>query len=163
MKTLHAIKPTTDSKLKWNEESERYELTLEYCKSEFEDNFRDDEELKRRIKRNTKVVYGFIRYRVASYNREIVKRVLNNTKEGRDFIFEMLTTQMDADVETAYNDLAKQPAINMANGQIIDRNQIWANQVSVETEQIFDDSDAYFGFRIGYQAPLPRNLLVFIK
>lgn len=163
MKTLHKIKPYSDSKLNWNEETQKYELTLQYCKREFDNNFADDEVLKKRIKENTRLIYRFIKYRVASFNRRVVDSVLTNTEEGRNFIFEMLSTQMSADVETGYNDLGKTPAINVANGQIIDRNQLWINQVTIETEQVFDSSDSYFGFRIGYQAPFPPIYFTFFK
>ena len=163
MKQLHKITPYSDEKLKWNEETQQYELTLEYCKNLFDDTFADDEVYKKRIKKNTRKIYRFITNRTYSRNRPVVKNVINKTQEGRDFILELLTTQMDADVQTGFNDLSEVPAVNVSNGQIIDRNELYRNQVSVDTEQIFDDSDAYFGFRIGYQAAFPPIYFVFFN
>ncbi len=163
MKQLHKIKPYSDNELVWNENTKQYELTLEYFKSNYDDNFADDEETKKRLKKNSRLIYRFIKYRTCSYNRRIVDKVINYTQEGRNFIKEMLSTQMESDVETAYNDLSKIPAINVANGQVIDRNLLHANEVSVPTEEIWDSSDDWFGFRLGYQAPYPPIYFVMFK
>lgn len=163
MKQLHIIKPHTDDELIWNEKTKQYELTLEYFKSNFEENFKDDEETKKRITQNSRLVYRFIRNRTCSYNRRIVNKIVNYTQEGREFIKEMLTTQMESDVETGYNDLSKIPTINVANGNVIDRNLLYANEVSVPTEEIWDSSDDWFGFRLGYQAPFPPIYYLMFK
>jgi len=163
MKQLHKIKPYSNKDLKWNEKTKQYELTLAYCKDLFDDNYADDGVLQKRIEKNSRLIYRWIRYRVYSRNRQIVANVINYTQEGRDFIKEMLTVQMEADSETGYNDLSKTPAVNVSNGQIIDRNQLWLNQVCVDAEQVFDSSDDYFGFRIGYQASFPPIYFVYFR
>lgn len=163
MKTLHKIKPYSDEDLIWNEKTKQYELTLEYFKANYDENFVDDEETKKRLHENSKLVYRFIKIRTCSYNRRIVNNVINFTQEGREFIKEMLSTQMEADVDSGYNDLSKQPAINLANGRDIDRALLSANEVSVPTEEIWDSSDDYFGFRLGYQAPFPAIYFVMFK
>lgn len=163
MKQLHKIQPYSDNDLTWNESTHQYELTLQYCKANFEDNFRDDGVLQKRIQKNSHKIYRFIKYRVYSRNRPIVNNVLNNTQEGREFIKEMLSAQMEADIETGFNDLSSTPAVNVANGQIIDRNELYRNQICVDAEQIFDSSDDYFGFRIGYQAAFPPIYFVLLK
>ena len=91
------------------------------------------------------------------------RSVLQNTEEGREFLFDILTTQLEADLETGYNDLSSSPAINLANGQVMDRNELYRNQICVDAEQIFDDSDRYFGFRIGYQCVFPQIYFTFFK
>lgn len=163
MKQLHKITPYSDSSLKWNEQTQQYELTIEYCKANFDSHFADDEVLKKRIKKNTRNVYRFIKYRTFSSNRPVVEKVLNYTEEGRKFILEMLSVQMEADNETGYNDLTGTPAINLSNGQVLDRNELYKNQLCVDAEEIFDSSDSWFGFRIGYQAPFPPIYFVFFK
>ncbi len=163
MKQLHKITPYTDEVLEWDEKAQQYILTLEYFKNNYDSVFVDDDTTKRRLKENSKLVYRFIKNRVHSRNRPIVHKVINYTQEGRDFIKEMLDTQMSADVQTGYNDLGKTPALNIANGQDLGRINIQQNLVSVETENCFDDSDYYFGFRIGYQASFPPIFFVMFK
>lgn len=163
MKQLQKITPYSDENLTWDDSTKKYYLTLEYCKANFDDNFADDEVLMKRIKMNTNLIYRFIKYRACSFNRRIIEKVVNYTQEGRDFLLEMLSAQMSADIETGYNDLSKTPAINVANGQVLDRNELYRNQLCVDAEQIFDSSDAWFGFRIGYQAPFPPIYFVMFK
>lgn len=163
MKQLHRIQPYSDSALEWNAEMQQYVLTIEYFKNNFDSVFADDGELVKRLKKNSRLIYRFIRNRTYSRNRPIVDKVLKNTQEGRNFIKEMLTTQIEADAETGFNDLSSTPAINVANGQVLDRHELERNQVSVDTEQVFDDSDAYFGFRIGYQAAFPPIYFMLLK
>lgn len=163
MKQLHKIKPETNEELRWDADHNQYVLTIEYFKNNFDSVFTDDEELRKRLEKNSRKIYRFIRNRVYSRNRPIVDKVINYTQEGRDFIKELLTTQIEADAETGFNDLSSTPAVNLSNGQVIDRNELYRNQVSVDTEQVFDDSDAYFGFRIGYQAAFPPIYFVLFK
>ena len=163
MKTLHKQTPFSDNKLEWNAETEQYEVAFQYCKANFDDNFIDDETLKKRIKKNSRKIYRYISNHTYSANRPIVNKVLNYTEEGRQFLFDILTIQMEADVETGFNDLSSTPAINVANGQIIERNELYRNQICVDAEQVFDDSDKYFGFRIGYQCPFPQIYFTLFK
>lgn len=163
MKTLHRIKPYPDNDLTWNEKTKQYELTLQYCKDNFDDNFRDDGVLQKRIIKNSRKIYRFIYYHVASFNKRVVDVVLNGTQEGRDFLKEILSVQMEADIETGFNDLSSTPAINLGNGKDIDRNELYRNQICVDAEQVFDTSDRWFGFRIGYQAPFPAIYFVHFK
>lgn len=163
MKYLTFIKPQSTDELDYDAKSHQYLLKIEYVKDQINVNYGDDEILKQRIKENTRLIYRYIKNHVHSYNRNLVNNVIENTKEGQEFIKEMLLTQLEADNETGYNDLSKSPAINIASNQVIDRNELYRNQVCVDVEQIFDDSDAYFGFRIGYQSPLPGYLFVYLR
>ena len=163
MKTLTKIKPYSDNSLTWNSETNQYELTIQYVKDNFEESYVDDGVLQKRIHKNSRKVYRAIKYRVYSRNRVLVEKLINGTEQGREFIKEMLSAQMEADVGTGYNDLSETPAINLANGQIIDRNELYRNQLCVDAEQVFDSSDDYFGFRIGYQAAFPPYFFVFFR
>lgn len=163
MKTLHKIKPYSDKTLFWNEETKQYELTIEYFKDNFDETYANDEVLTKRLKKNSRKIYRFIRNRTYSRNRPIVENVINLTEEGRNFIKEMLSVQIEADAQTGFNDLSETPAVNLSNGQVLDRNELYKNQICVDAEQVFDDSDSYFGFRIGYQAAFPPIYFTFFK
>lgn len=156
-------KPYNDENLTWNEKTGHYELTLEYVKDNFEITFKDDGVLKKRISKNSRKIYNFIYARGNSANKEIVDFVLNNSLNGRRFLLNVLHEQMEADLETAYNDLSSIPAINTATGQVIDRNQLVLNQISVDAEQIIQDSKGYFGFPIIYQGQLPYYYFIFFR
>ena len=162
MKNLTIINPYDDDNLIYNKESGRYELTPQYCKDNFETTFKDDNTLKRRIKRNSQVCYNFIRLHGALVNRPIINFFLNKTQEGRDFLLEILAAQMYADIETGYNDLMFQPAINF-NGQDKDRNAIRQNMLCVAAEEIYEASDDYFGIRISYQGQFPYQYFLYAK
>lgn len=162
MKNLTIIKPKDDDNLKFNPNTGRYELTLEYCKNNFDATFKNDQILQRRIKLNTQVVYTYINLHVASVNKGVVAFLLHRTQEGRDFLLELLSAQMYADIQTGYNDLLYQPAVNF-NGQDKDRNQIKTNALCVAAEQVFEESDNFFGIRIGYQGQFPTQLFIFVR
>lgn len=163
MKILKKIKPYTDNKLEWDEKTQQYSLTLEYCKNEFENTFADDGVLQKRIKKNTRKIYRYIYSHINSYNKPVVDGVLSKTQEGRDFILEMLSIQMEADIETGFNDLSNTPAINLSNNQVLDRNELIRNQICVDAEQVFDSSDRYFGFRLGYQSWYPYSFFTYYR
>ena len=163
MKNFTIIQPYTDEFLKWNEATQKYELTLEFVKLAMDVNFANDSITERRIKQNTKTVYNFIKYRCYSGNSAYIDVLLNKTEEGRRFIKDVLLCQFEADNETAYNDLVKQPAIDVASGKEIDRDKLWANQVSVETEQLVYSNESYFGFNIMVRYTFPPLLKVYLK
>ena len=107
MKNLTIIeKPYNDNNLVFDENTGRYELTLEYLKNENGGNvYADDETAKRRIKLNSRVVYKYIETHVANANRSVVSFLLHKTQEGRKFLFNILSEQQFADIATGYNDL----------------------------------------------------------
>ena len=161
MKTLTKIKPYSNEQMTWDEESQKYYLNIEYCKNEFEDTFRDDEVYKKRIKKNSKIVYRWINYHINSYNRPVVFGVLHGTQEGRKLLLDMLTSQMEADVQTGYNDLSSTPAINVSTGRKdFEREDLYGNQVTVDTQEIWESSADYVGFNLSYQAKYPYTLFV---
>jgi len=155
MKTLNTITPYSDNDLTFDESLGMYLLTIQKVKSVYDNNFQDDQTLLRRIKKNSRKVYNFIYYRGFSANKKAITFLLNRTKEGREFILNVLLEQMEADLESGYNDLSSSPAINVSNGQTIDREHLAQNQVSVDTEQLIENSTYYFGVPITLRAPFP--------
>lgn len=162
MKAFKFINHYDNDDLKWNENTGRYELTKEYCKNNFDNTYKNDGVLERRIKLNSQVVYNYIAMRVATVNKPVVNFLLNKTQEGRDFLLELLSAQQYADIQTGYNDLLFQPAINF-NGQDKDRNQIKQNSLCVAAEQILEESVNYFGVRITYQGQFPWPFFTLIR
>lgn len=152
---LNIKEPYDDDKMRFDNSAKRYVLTLEYAKAEFPDTFRDDGVLSKRLNKNSRKVYDFIYYRGASCNRSVVEFLINRTEQGREFILQVLAAQMEADAESGYNDLSSTPAINVSNGQVIDRNLLAQNQICVDAEQIIDGSASYFGQSIVSRTQFP--------
>lgn len=155
MKTLTIIKePYSDSKLDYNKNTGRYELTLAYLKDEFGPCYADDGIALQRIKLNSRVVYNYINLHTASFNRAVVNFLLTRTEEGRKFLLDILKEQQYADIQTGYNDLPYTPAISF-NGQDKDRQEIRKNTLCLAAEDIFLSSVDYFGLNIGYLGQFP--------
>ena len=162
MKALIFIKPYSDDKLTYDEMSNQYKLTVEYCKSLFESTFKNDQILERRIEKNSDKIYNFIFSRVNSSNKDVVEKILSSTEQGRNFMLKLLTTQMEADVQSGYNDLTLAPAVNVANGQVIPREELQRNQVIVDVEQLLNCSSRYLGINIWYAARFPQSVILYI-
>lgn len=163
MKNLNVTQPYSDKVLKFNELTSHYELTIEYVKATLGNNFKDDGELQKRITKNSRKIYNFIAGRSYSQNRPVVQFLLNRTQEGREYLKDLLFEQMEADSDSAFNNLSSTPAINVANGQVIDRQQQYANQISVDAEQKAYESETYFGCNILYQGLFPATYFVFVQ
>lgn len=162
MNRITPVAPYDDDKLVWNSTTQQYELKTSYVKGEFDVAFLNDDNqdtlLTKRIKKNSKVVYRFITSRVNSYNRILALKLLNRTEEGRQLIFNMLNAQMESDIDSGYNDLTGNTAINLSNGQIIPREELERNAVSVATELEWDNNQAYFGINLAYQGQFPQYI-----
>lgn len=154
--------PYSDDNLEWNPNSGRYELTLQFLKDQFGESYKNDEVAKRRLKLNSQVVYYYINAHVASWNREVVNFLLHKTEEGRKFLLEILSAQIYADLQTAYNDTMFISPINF-NGQDKDRNEIRRNALCLAAEDVFQNSDTFFGIRIGYQGQFPPFFYLFVR
>lgn len=147
-------KPYDDEKLIFNPNTQRYELTIQFLKTQVDTPYKNDEETFKRIRLNSQVVYNYIRSQVATWNRSVVEFLLNKTEQGRIFLFEILSAQQYADIQTGYNDTSFMPAINFT-GNDKNREDIKRNVLCVAAEQILNDSDAYFGVRINYRGQFP--------
>lgn len=163
MRNLHTIKPYSDDSLTYDENTDRYLLTRDYCKASFEMTLKNDLVLDREIERNTDNVYDFIFSRVNTQNQGIVNFLLNRTEEGRNLIKKALTYQMDANMESGFNSTGKVPLVNASNGQIIAREEVARNQVSVEVERLLNNSNLYLGVNIFYQGIFPSYFLRLYK
>lgn len=163
MNKITPVTPYSDDKLEWDANNGQYRLSLTYCQEEFEDTFKDSDILAQRIKKNSRIVYRFISSRVNSYNRLTALSLINKTEEGRRFIFELLRSQFESDVETGYNDLGNATAVNTSTGQIIPREEIARNIVSVATEDEWDNSQLYFGINLGYQGRFPQYYQIALR
>ena len=155
---ITTIKPYSDEKLYWNETTGRYELTFEYVKSNFTINYKTDAELRKRLSQTSRLIYNYLLYNCYTRNKAVVEWALNRTQKGRDFLFDVLVEQFEADNDSGYNDLSKISPINVSNGQVIERGTILANMISVNTEIVIDRNAEYFGFNILYQGQLPMIL-----
>lgn len=162
MKDLEIITPYNDSKLEWNPETKQYQLTLTYVKNLWEGEplpYKTDGMAKRRIKDTSQRVYSYFASHCASVNRGVVRLVLNRTEAGRNFLIRVLEAQMLSDMEYGSNDIVRVPIINTATGQVGDRDQYRLNSVSIETQQIIEDSINYVGFNLTYMGMFPPALL----
>lgn len=156
MKNLTIIdKPYDDEKLKFNNDTGRYELTLAFLKDEFGPVYGNDKVAERRIKLNSRVVYTYINFHVANCNRYIVNFLLHRTEEGRKFLLEILKEQQYADIQTGYNDLLYQPAISFSGNNDKDRNEVRKNSLCIAAEEVFQNSPLYFGVNISFQGQFP--------
>ena len=153
---LTVINIYDDDKLVYNPSTARYELSIAYVRNEFGENFQDDAAMQKRITKNSRRVYNYIYTHGHHANKEVVTFLLNNTKEGREFLFDVLSMQMEADAENGFNDLTLNPTINVINGQKVgDRYDYRQNLVTVDVEDKIDASSSYFGVSIVAQVPYP--------
>lgn len=160
---MKTIQPFTDKNLIWDEDEKKYFLTREYVNANFENPFNDDGILDRRIRKNTRVIYNYIYSRSNKRNREVIDFVLSRTEEGRKVVLELLSTQLEADLESAYNDLNDQPLINLKSGQIVDRNAVRQNRISPATEDVLEASIGILGINLLYAAQYPISVYLWMK
>lgn len=156
--------PYNDDVLEWNSEIERYQLKLSYVKS-LRDvmPYKNDRTTQQRIKQTSLRVYNYIFNHSNTANRAVVNFLLKRTENGRKFLKEVLTAQIEADMEYGYNDLMVRPVINAVSGQEGDRDNFRLNAISLECEEIINDSVGYFGFNICYLPVYPWSLFTMVR
>ena len=141
--TLQILAPFNDELLTFDRVNNRYELTMSMAKTIINGNpFKDDAVLKQRLKKNSLVVYNYIYSRGNSYNNKYTQFILNNTKQGRAFIYQCLESQIMADALSGYNDLGDQNLIDLNRNQTINREKVVVSQVSVNTQMLIENSQA---------------------
>jgi hypothetical protein len=155
MKLNIHTEPINDNKLVYNEKTKQYELTLEEVKEHFEISFNDDKVLEQRIKKNSRAVYLYIKTIGNPANDKLVKWFITYTEEGREYIYDALMSQIEADLTTGFNSIVDQPRINLKTGHIIPEDEFVKSIVSVGTMQILESSEAYVGINLLYRAKLP--------
>ena len=142
-------KPQDNEFLEWNEDTGRYQLKLAYVKTLTDVlPYKNDRVAQQRIKQTSLRVYNYIVNHSNSANRPVIDFLLNKTENGRKFLKEVLTSQMEADMEYGYNDLMVRPVINAQTGQEGNRDNFRLNSISLETEELINDSVGYFGFNL---------------
>ncbi len=142
---MEKIMPYSDEKMLYNETTKQYELQLAWVKSNFGNPFADDGVLEQRIKRNTRKVYNYIFSHGYSGNRKAITAIINHTNEYREYIYDALFSEMEADLASGYND----QDLYVARSKD-DRDLQFANQVSVGTENILKSSNGYGGLNLLY-------------
>lgn len=154
------LEPKTDEEMEWD--GYMYILTRAYCKKHFDIAYRDDGALDKRRKKNSRVVYNALRERLNSNNVLMGLFLINETDSGRKFIKDVLTEQMDADIQNGYNDLGITSPINVANGQVMDKNAIRTNILCQSAEMLVDNSSMYFHFNAFMSFYYPWNIKAII-
>ena len=152
-------KPQDNEFLEWNKDTDRYQLKLSYVK-ELRDilPYKSDRVAQTRIKQTSLRVYNYIYNHSNSANRQVLTFLLNKTENGRKFLKEVLTSQIEADMDYGYNDLMVRPAINATTNSVLNRDEVRLNAISLETEEIINDSVGYFGFNLCVLIPFPWSL-----
>lgn len=157
-KSMNTIEAMTDNDMAY--ENGRYHLTLSYLKDSVEgakDAF-DDAKLLIRSKKNSRMIYNWIRAHCHSSNWKIAQFLINKTEEGKNLLKDALTAQMEADLMSGFNDLG-----NMPTDGKLKREEILEGQLCVEAEQILEGSTAELGVNILSMAPYPICLINAIR
>lgn len=154
MNTLKIIEPFDDDALKFDKVNDRYELTISYTTNLVKNPYTDTNEMQRRIKLNSMIVYNYIYNHGNTNNKKYTRFILNHTEQGRKFILQCLESQIIADSKSGLNDLGSENLVDMNNGNIIDRDKIRENLVSVNTEELIVNSKADLcGYNVICQMP----------
>ena len=153
MKITILQQPKNDEDIKFNQKTGRYELTIKCVNENFVNNFKDDGILQKRITLCSRTIYNYIFSVANSYNKSVIDFMLHRTKEGRNFLYDMMFEQMMADLETGYSSTPYMPSVNVSNGQVIDRNILRQDRVCIAAEDIADRSSNYFGFNLLTSVP----------
>jgi len=164
MENLTILKnPYDDEVLVFNNETGRYELTLEETKKLFDVMpTKNDSILRRRIKDNSRLIYQYLVNHSCTANRQVINFMINRTEQGRKFIHDVLIAQIESDLEFGTNSLGKIPTVNIQSGQVADRYAVRENMVCLNAESVIDDSVNYFGFNICYMQPYPSGIFMFV-
>lgn len=150
------IEPYTDKDMEWD--GNRYVLTIAYIKDNFEVTYKDDGTLDKRRALNSKIVYKELKKRLNPNNVDYAMHVFNETAEGRRFILDVLSEQMQADLKNGYNDMGYMSPIDFAKGQAMDKNDIEKNLLCPSAEDIVDVSTDYFPFNVFTAYAYPWNV-----
>lgn len=137
------IQPYSDDRMLYNEETKQYELKLSWVKANYGNPYNDDNTLSVRIKRNTRKVYNYIFSHGFSGNRKAILAIINHTEEYRQYIFDALSSQIEADLASGYNDQD-----HFVARSVDERNMQLINQVSAETETVLKSAMGYGGINL---------------
>lgn len=153
---MEKITPYSDEKMLYNETTNQYELKLSWVKDNFGNNFSDDGVLEQRIKKNTRKVLNYIYSHSYGGNRKIINAIILHTEEYREFIYDALFSQMEADLNGGYND--QDLYVPQSREE---RDVQYLNQVSTGTQNILESSIGYGGINLLYMGCF--NYLVYLE
>lgn len=120
--------------------------------------------MQKRITKNSRTVYNYLMSKTHSQNKSVVNFFLNKTEMGRKFLLDILSAQMESDLEFGTNDLGITPLVNTTNGQIIDRTRVMQNILCISAEQVLDNSTSYFGgINLFVAVLLPYSYFKFVR
>lgn len=140
---MNKIEPYSDEKMLYNTDTNQYELQLAWVKDNFGNPFVDDNVLSQRIKRNTRKVYNYIFSHGYSGNRKAITAIINHTEEYRQYIYDALFSQMEADLASGFNDQ------DLYVGKTKDERYLQhLNEVNTATENILKSSNGYGGINL---------------
>lgn len=153
---MEKITPYSDEKMLYNETTNQYELKLSWVKDNFGNTFSDDGVLEQRIKKNTRKVLNYIYSHSYGGNRKIINAIILHTEEYREFIYDALFSQMEADLNGGYND--QDLYVPQSREE---RDVQYLNQVSTGTQNILESSIGYGGINLLYMGCF--NYLVYLE
>lgn len=131
--TLKVIEPYDSDTMIYDKNTHRYILTLTSIEKA-NGRYSNDGVATQRLLEMSNNVYLYIYSNASQSNRYYIEFIISCTKQGRDFIEQVLTEQLYADLESRQNDICKQTAIDFQSGRIIDRQVIKANRICVNAE-----------------------------
>jgi len=159
MKYTVLQEPYKDNDIEFDKTVGLYVLTKNYAKANFEITYRDDSVLGRRLKKISRAIHYYILWKTIPENKQVVDFFLHKTKEGVMFLKEVMTSALEADLESGYYSLSQQAPIE----QGIDREMQRINRVDVQTEDIICNSESYLGFNLFVQFPFPFAFFNFVQ
>ena len=152
-------KPYKDKDIEFDETLGLYVLTKSYAKDNFEITYRDDAVLGRRLKKISRAIHLYLMWKTAPENKQVVDFFLHKTEEGMKYLKEAMTCALEADLESGYYSLSQQAPIE----QGIDRDMQRVNRIDIQTEDVLNDSESYFGFNLLVQFPFPFAVFNFVQ
>lgn len=132
---IKIIKPYDDANFVYSRTKHRYVPTKALV-TELGGQYKNDTIALRRLESISKAIYRYIYEHGNSANRYYVEFLINCTEEGRQMLFEAMQEQLVADIDNGYEDGAKQNLIDFSNGNIIDREQVKKNRLSIDAESV---------------------------
>lgn len=160
---LTITKPYDDDLLIYDTKTKRYLLAIAGVKNEHTITFQDDGILEKRIKLNSQLIYSYIYAFGFSGNRKVVEWLINNTEEGRSFIYDALNAQMESDLATGLNSLSFQPTVNPKTGQVMPLDSVIKGLISPMSMLVINDSVGYLGINLLYPAKYTQEIFILYR
>ena len=102
------------------------------------------EKAERELLKQSRTVYFWIYDQIPTTNKDFVEYSLAKDTALVGVLKEALLSQLEYDLETGGNSVAKQIGIDFSNGGSMSRGRIAKSQVGIETEQILRNASSSF-------------------